>query len=55
MTWHVLQRYFEVYTLRDPIIMLRNTYLLTPWCRILFAKLIVTQFIKKYPAFFMEP
>jgi hypothetical protein len=31
------------------------TYLLTPWCRILFEKLIVTQLIKKYPAFFMEP
>jgi hypothetical protein len=27
------------------------TYLLTPWCRILFEKLIVTQLVKKYPAF----
>jgi hypothetical protein len=26
-------------------------YLLTPWCRILFEKLIVTQLVKKYPAF----
>jgi hypothetical protein len=26
----------------------------TPWCRILFEKLIVTQLVKKYPAFFME-
>jgi len=25
-------------------------YSLTPWCRILFEKLIVTQLIKKYPA-----
>jgi hypothetical protein len=25
-----------------------------PWCRI-FEKLIVTQLVKKYPAFFMEP
>jgi hypothetical protein len=25
----------------------------TPWCRILFEKLIVTQLIKKYPAFFI--
>jgi hypothetical protein len=25
-------------------------YALTPWCRILFEKLIVTQIIKKYPA-----
>jgi len=25
------------------------TYLLTPWCRSLFEKLIVTQFVKKYP------
>jgi len=31
------------------------TYLLTPWRRILFEKLIVTEDIKKYPAFFMEP
>jgi hypothetical protein len=30
-------------------------YLLTPWCRILFEKLIVTQLIKKNPVFFMEP
>jgi hypothetical protein len=30
------------------------TYILTPWCRILFEKLIVTQLIRKYPAFFME-
>jgi hypothetical protein len=31
------------------------TYLLTPWCRILFEKLIVTQLIKKNPVFFKEP
>jgi hypothetical protein len=30
-------------------------YLITPWCRILCEKLIVTQLVKKYPAFFMEP
>jgi hypothetical protein len=30
-------------------------YLLTPWCRILFEKLIVTQCIKKYRYLFMEP
>jgi hypothetical protein len=30
-------------------------YLLTTWCRTLFEKLIVTQIVKKYPAFFMEP
>jgi hypothetical protein len=30
-------------------------YLLTPWCRILFEKLIVTQLVNEYPAFFMEP
>jgi len=29
-------------------------YLLTPWCRTLFEKLIITQLIKQYPAFFME-
>jgi hypothetical protein len=33
----------------------RYNYLLTPWCRILFEKLIVTQLIKKNPAFLMEP
>jgi hypothetical protein len=31
------------------------TYLLTPWYRILFEKLIVAELIKKYLAFFMEP
>jgi hypothetical protein len=31
------------------------THSLTPWCRILFEKLIVTQLIKKCPALFMEP
>jgi hypothetical protein len=30
------------------------TYLLTPWCRTLFEKLIVIQPVKKYPVFFME-
>jgi hypothetical protein len=30
------------------------TYLLTSWGRILFEKLIVTQLVKEYPAFFME-
>jgi hypothetical protein len=27
------------------------THSLTPWCRILFEKLIVTQLVKKYPTF----
>jgi hypothetical protein len=31
------------------------TYLLTPWCRILFEKLIVTRLVKKYPAFLRNP
>jgi hypothetical protein len=31
------------------------TYLLTPWCRILFKQLIVTQLVKKYPAFLWNP
>jgi hypothetical protein len=32
------------------------TYLLhTPWCRILFQKLIATQLVKKYPAFLWNP
>jgi len=29
--------------------------LLTPWCRILFEKLIATQLVKKYPAFLWNP
>jgi hypothetical protein len=29
--------------------------ILTPWCRILFEKPIVTQFVKKYPAFLWNP
>jgi len=32
-----------------------DTYLLTPWFTVLLEKLIVTEIIKKYPAFFMEP
>jgi hypothetical protein len=31
------------------------TYLLTVWFRILFEKLIVTQLVKKYPAFLWNP
>jgi hypothetical protein len=30
-----------------------NYYLLTPWCRIFFQKLIVAQLVKQQPAFFM--
>jgi hypothetical protein len=30
-------------------------YLITPWFRVLFEKLIITQLVIKYPAFFMEP
>jgi hypothetical protein len=30
------------------------TYSLTPWCKIFFEKLIVTQLVKQQPAFFME-
>ena len=29
----------------------RNTYLLTPWCRVLLEKLIGLQLVKKFPAF----
>jgi hypothetical protein len=31
------------------------THSLTPWCRILFEKLIVTQLVKKYPASLWNP
>jgi hypothetical protein len=31
------------------------THSLTPWCRILFEKLTVTQLVKKYPAFLWNP
>jgi hypothetical protein len=31
------------------------TYLLTTWCRTLFEKLNVTQFVKKHPAFLWNP
>jgi len=31
------------------------TYSLTPWCRTLFEKLVVTLLVKKYPGFCMEP
>jgi hypothetical protein len=33
----------------------KHIYLLTPWRRILFEKLIVTQHFKQLPAFSMEP
>jgi hypothetical protein len=36
-------------------IIIETTYLLTPWCSILFEKLIVTQHDKKYPAFLYNP
>jgi hypothetical protein len=32
-----------------------HTCIHTPWCRTIFVKLIVTQVVKKYPAFCMEP
>jgi hypothetical protein len=32
-----------------------NKYSLTPQCRLLFEKLIVTQLVKKYPAFLRNP
>jgi hypothetical protein len=38
-----------------PLLTYLLTYLLTPWCRILFEKLIVTQFVRKYPAFLRNP
>jgi len=31
-----------------------NTALLTPWCRMFFEQLIVSQLVKQYPTFFME-
>jgi hypothetical protein len=31
------------------------THSLTPWCRVLFEKLIVTQLVKKFPAFLWNP
>jgi hypothetical protein len=31
-----------------------SLYLLTPWCRIIFEKLIVTELIKKHPSFFIS-
>jgi hypothetical protein len=39
----------------DQIFYIRQTYLLTSWCRILFERRIVTQLVKKNPAFFMGP
>jgi len=35
--------------------MTKILYLLTPWCRILFEKLTVTQPVKEKSVFFMEP
>jgi len=31
------------------------TFLITPWCMILFEKLIFTQLVQKYPAFLWKP
>jgi hypothetical protein len=33
----------------------RYTYLLTPWCRVLFEKLVVTHLVKQYPDFLWNP
>jgi hypothetical protein len=46
--------YFAPFAFTFYPIILKRTYL-TPWCRILFEKLIVTQLFKQQPAFFMEP
>jgi hypothetical protein len=46
----VLQKPVERYLLSYLL-----THSLTQLCRILFEVLVVTQLIKKYPAFFMEP
>jgi len=32
-----------------------SVYLLTPWCRTIYEKLIRAQLVKKYPTFLMEP
>jgi len=48
----------EVFIVSTEYLLLEHyslTQSLTPWCRILFEKLIVTQLIKKYPAMFKEP
>jgi hypothetical protein len=50
MKWSYLLPYLLTYLLTYSL-----THSLTPWRRILFEKLIVTQLVKKYPAFFMEP
>jgi hypothetical protein len=40
---------------RSKLVNSKYDHLLTPWCRILFEKLIVTQLVKKYPAFVWNP
>jgi hypothetical protein len=44
---------YRISNIRD--IYTSTSSLLTPWCRILFEKLIVTQLAKKYPAFLWNP
>jgi hypothetical protein len=44
--------YFYYTVLRLKILL---TYLLTPWCRTYFQKLIVTQLVKQYPVFVWNP
>jgi hypothetical protein len=56
----ILFRLYEILLYRKKTILSHSnltyllTYLLTPWCRTLFEKLIVTHLVKKYP-FYMEP
>ena len=38
-------------TSRKDILFMHNTYLLTPWCRVLLEKLTGLQLVKKFPAF----
>ena len=45
--------YDNLYSLsrRHPVVFKFNTYLLTPWCRVLLEKLTGLQLVKKFPAF----
>jgi hypothetical protein len=40
---------------KDAVACMKITYLITPWCGILYEKLTVTQLVKKYPAFLRNP
>jgi hypothetical protein len=50
----VMQKFIIYKKINTYLLTYVRTYLLTPWCRILFERAIVTQLVKNYRALYME-